>query len=120
MKILVAEDDQAIAEVVELILQNDGHEVLKVDNEKSLFSSLSQNPQLILLDISLGGSNGGEITKKIKKDTNYSLIPLIIVSANSDTEMIAHNSGADGFLLKPFDMDDLLNLVASYSAKPLA
>ncbi|CAN5184943.1 N/A [soil metagenome] len=114
MKVLVGEDDVAIAEVVGIILESNGHEVIHADDEKTFTSSLSQSPDLILLDVALGGSNGGDITKKVKKDPNHSSIPLIIVSANSDTEKIASTSGADGFLLKPFEMEDLLTLVDTY------
>lgn len=115
MKVLVGEDDSAIAEVVDVILSEAGHEVIKAPTEKSFHQSLSKKPQIILLDISLGGADGGVIASSLKKNPKYSSIPLIIMSANTDTEIIANKSGANGFLLKPFDMDDLLELVSSYS-----
>ena len=120
MRILIGEDDKAIAEVVTIILQNEGHAVIHAVDEKTLRSYLSQKPELILLDVGLGGADGGEIAKNLKKNATYRKIPLIIISANSDTKKIAKDSGADGFLLKPFDMDDLLSLVTSHSPKPLS
>ncbi len=115
MKILVGEDDQAISEVVKIILEGEGHQVISATDAKQFQSSLSQKPQLILLDIALGGADGGKITQKLKKDSSFQSIPLIIMSANTNTEKIANDSGADGFLLKPFEMDQLLAVVKSYA-----
>jgi len=116
MKILVAEDDESIAEVMTLILSENGHNVITASDEKTFLSSVSQNPHLILLDISLSGVSGAHLTKRMKKDPTYSAIPIIIVSANTDTAEIAKKSGADGFLLKPFDLDQLLELVTTHTA----
>ncbi len=116
MTILLAEDDEAIAEVVTIILSDNGHTVLHSPDEKSFFKNLSAQPHLILLDISLSGANGATIAKKIKSDSKVSNIPLIMVSANTNTKEIAKKSGADGFLLKPFDLDELLDLVSKHTA----
>lgn len=116
MKVLVGEDDKAIAEVVSIILTGEGHEVIHVSDEKSLTDSLAKKPQLILLDIGLGGADGGVIAARLKSDKAYRSIPIIIMSANDQTETVAKKSGADGFLLKPFEIDDLTKVVASYSS----
>ncbi len=116
MTILLAEDDESIASVVTLILTENGHSVLLAGDEKSFHQHLSQKPQLILLDISLQGASGATLAKKVKNDPSLSQIPLIMVSANSNTKEIARKSGADGFLLKPFDLDELLDLVAEHTA----
>lgn len=116
MKILVGEDDESIATVVTMILSENGHTVIHASDEKSFLKNLSQEPQLVLLDISLNGANGGAIAKKMKRDPKVSRIPIIIVSANGDTKEIAKKSGADGFLLKPFDLDQLLDVVAAHTS----
>lgn len=115
MRILVGEDDEAIAEVIRIILSEEGHEILPATDEKTFLTQLKNKPQLILLDVSLGGADGGQLTKKIKKNSAQQNIPIIIVSANSQIESIAKDSGADGFLLKPFEIDQLQSLVSSYT-----
>lgn len=115
MRILVAEDDGAIIDVMRIILEGEGHEVLHGTTEKEVMTLISQKePQLVFLDIALGTEDGGKITSLIKKSFTSHYLPIIIVSANTQTEKIATRHGADGFLLKPFDIEELLALVAKY------
>ncbi len=114
-KVLLAEDDDGIIQVVTMILENEGYTVLTAENEKEVMQLLEKDlPGLVLLDVGLGGSNGGEIAKKIKHSEKTRDLPVLIVSANSETQEIATASGADGFLLKPFDIDILINTVKKY------
>jgi CheY-like chemotaxis protein len=73
---------------------------------------VERQPDLLLLDIWMSGLDGREICKALKLQDHTKHIPIILVSANRDTEQIAHDAGADDFLNKPFDMDDLLRKVA--------
>lgn len=115
MRILIAEDDGAIIDVMRIILERAGHEVLHATNEKDIMTlTTEKEPQLLFLDISLGADDGGKITTRIKKSFTQYYLPIIIISANTQTAKIARKSGADGFLLKPFDIDELLNLVDKY------
>lgn len=115
-RILLAEDDEAIIEVVKLILEQDGFAITVAENEEEVHKILKrQLPDLILLDIWLSGNDGGKIAKTLKADKEISSIPIVMISANNDTEKIAKESGADDFLLKPFDIDDLLRIVRKYS-----
>ena len=115
-KILIAEDDRAILDVVKLLLENEGYEILISENEASVYELLVKNhPSLILLDIWLGGSDGGKIARQLKSQTSTKDIPVVMMSANNETEKITKASGADDFLLKPFNIDDLLHVVKKYS-----
>jgi DNA-binding response OmpR family regulator len=114
-KILVAEDDRAILEVVKIILEQEGYDTLFADREELIRNIIrNQKPDLILLDIWLGGSDGGKIAKSIKNDKQTKHIPIIMISANNETEKITKEAGADGFLLKPFNIDDLLQIVRKH------
>lgn len=114
-KILVAEDDRAIMEVVKIILEQEGYETTFADKEDVIFKIIKeQKPDLMLLDIWLGGSDGGKIAKTIKTDKQTKHIPIIMISANNETEKITHEAGADAFLLKPFNIDDLLSIVRKH------
>jgi DNA-binding response OmpR family regulator len=114
-KILIAEDDKAIIDVVKIILENDGFEVFTADHSKKVHEIIKQhNPDLILMDIWLFGEDGGEIAKSIKSKSQTKAIPLILMSANNETEKITKEVGANDFLLKPFDIDDLLHIVRKH------
>lgn len=111
-KILVAEDDQSILEVIKIILEGEGYSIVSTDDRDTFFRLVDEHkPSLILLDIWLSGHDGGKIAKHLKADSKNKHIPIIMISANNDTPLITKQAGADGFLLKPFDIDDLLEKV---------
>jgi DNA-binding response OmpR family regulator len=68
-------------------------------------------PDLLLLDIWVGGNDGRDVAKRIKSDERTSSVPIIILSANLTTPQIAKQVKADDFILKPFDVDHLLAVV---------
>ena len=113
-KILIADDNPAILEAVSLILEDVGYETYTVSDDKIIKQIVSIKPDLILLDIWLSGQDGREICKTLKNRNDTKNIPIIMISANKDTSIIAKEAGANDFLEKPFDMDDLLTKVASY------
>lgn len=114
-KILIAEDDKAIIEVVKIILENEGYLILATDREEAIHEALKkESPDLILLDIWLSGEDGGKIAKYLKEKKETKHIPIVIMSANNETEKITKDAGADDFLLKPFNIDDLLYIVKKY------
>ena len=110
-KILVTDDDPAILEVITMILEDAGYEVKTIDNQNTEKYAEEYLPDAILLDIWMGGVDGRNICKKLKSKKNTAHIPIIIISANKDTEMIAKAAGADGYIKKPFELNDILVLV---------
>ncbi|MGI8419522.1 MAG: response regulator transcription factor [Candidatus Levyibacteriota bacterium] len=114
-KILIAEDDKAIIEVVRIILENEGYEVHQASQGAYVFAAIKEHsPDLILLDIWLYGEDGGQIARAIKGEPTTNGIPLVMMSANNETEKITKESGADDFLLKPFNIEDLLYIVRKH------
>jgi DNA-binding response OmpR family regulator len=107
-KIYVADDDPAILEVIELVLEDAGFEVETSTDGLSILQERSDFPDLILLDIRMSGTNGGDICRSLKEERKTRHLPVILVSANKDLEDIARNCGADAVIAKPFDIDDLL------------
>lgn len=110
-KILVTDDDPAILEVITMILEDAGYEVKTIDNRNTEKYAEEYLPDAILLDIWMGGVDGRNICKKLKSKKNTAHIPIVIISANKDTEMIAKAAGADGYIKKPFELNDILVLV---------
>lgn len=113
--ILVAEDDKAIIEVVKIILENEGYSVLMVDQGAQIYKALEEETiDMILLDIWLFGEDGAQIAKQVKANAHSKHIPIIMMSANNETEKITKEVAAEGFLLKPFNIDDLLSIVRKH------
>lgn len=116
--VLVIDDDEGILEVVKIILEDRGYKVETVQDSSMITGVIDKKlPQLILLDIWMSGIDGQEITRTLKKDALTSHIPIILMSANQETEKIAKATGADGFITKPFDIDHLALLVKYYIKK---
>lgn len=115
-RILIAEDDEAILEVLKSILEGEGYQTFCPRTERGIQEVIhNDKPLLILLDVWLSGHDGGKIAKDLKADSETQHIPVIIMSANNKTKEIAKTVGADGFLLKPFTIDELLEVVRKYS-----
>jgi CheY-like chemotaxis protein len=112
--ILVVDDDDGIIEVVRIILEGEGYQV-RANMDGNLHHILTDDlPDLILLDVLIAGIDGREICQSLKKHDRTHSIPVIMLSAHSDAHKIAEDSGADGFLEKPFDVDMLIDIVARH------
>lgn len=116
-KVLVADDDPSILEVIELMLTEEGYEVITAVDGEAIYKMEKDFPDLMLLDIWMSGMDGRDICRHVKGQELTKDIPVIMVSANKDTAQIAQEAGADDFLAKPFEMDDLLAKVAQYTNK---
>lgn len=107
-KILVADDDPAIVEATTLILEEFGYNVDSTVDGETIYKMEKDFPDLLLLDIWMSGQDGREICKFLKKDTITKHIPIIMISASRDIKQSATEAGADDFLAKPFNMNDLI------------
>ena len=108
-RIHILEDDQEIRNVIEILLKEEGFEL----QLSSSFSELKKNiqnamPDLFLLDVMLPDGNGAEICKDLKTDLFTKHIPIIVMSAQNNSEQKAIDAFADDYISKPFDIDDVL------------
>ena len=114
-KILVIDDELAILEFLQELLELEGYSVVAIDKaeyvEKLPNGSL---PDLILLDVLLSGKDGREIVKYLKGQEETRHIPVIMFSAHPSAEETTGAAGADDFVAKPFDFDELLEKVAHF------
>lgn len=116
-KIYIADDDPAILEIISMILEDRGFEVETSNNGKSIEQKTEEYPDLVMLDIRMSGISGGDICKHLKTNPRTKSIPVVLISANRDIEKIAQESGANGYLPKPFDVDDLLDVANRFIVK---
>ncbi len=114
-KILVADDDPAILEVITLMLEDAGHDVTTSVNGETVEKVHGVLPDLILLDIWMSGMDGRDVCKHLRAQQKTKHIPIIMISANRDAKAIALDAGANDFLAKPFEMNRLLSMVEKYA-----
>ncbi|WP_457269141.1 response regulator transcription factor [Pedobacter sp. UYEF25] len=118
-KILVVDDDQEVLETLELILELGGFEVSGLDNGEEIFERIAYfEPDLILLDISLGHIDGRLLCEQLKASDATSYIPILLISGLYQADEISSlQHGQDDFLSKPFQMDVLLEKLAAILSK---
>lgn len=113
-KILIADDDPAILDAVSLLLQDEGYDVVTTVDGATVVTMLEEKPNILLLDIWMSGQDGRDICRLLKSQRQTKDTPIIMISANRDTETIAKEAGADDFLAKPFDIDELLEKIKKF------
>lgn len=116
-KILIADDDQGILDSTKLLLEYEGYEVMTASDGETVKELKDNLPDLILLDIWLSGTNGTEIAHSLLANKATKHIPIIIFSANHDIEQIAKNANVSDFLIKPFDIGDMVAKIQKYLPK---
>jgi putative two-component system response regulator len=110
-RILIVDDDPGIARLLGMLLTRDGYLVqVAADAEAALAGVAAHTPDLILLDVRFPGGDGFSLCQKLKRDTATRLTPVILVTGLSDREsrIKGRQAGADDFLTKPVDSEELL------------
>ncbi len=113
-KILVIEDDKDIRDTIVYVLEEEGYEVIASEDAKILKKLNVLSPDLILLDNWLtdwkSDANGQQLSKGLKDDPATNHIPVVIISAVSNLKEIAEAGLANGYLKKPFDLTELIDI----------
>jgi len=110
-RILIADDDAAMRELLQTILEHHDFEALAVPSGEALIRAATQRqPDLIMLDIMMPGMDGLEALRQLRNDTRTSHLPMILLTSlqNMDDEIIGFESGADDYIAKPFDTDAIV------------
>lgn len=117
-RILIVDDDISIVESLKYVFEDAGFAV-ETHKDGSFVKKLfnGSRPDAILLDYWLPGENGGEITKKLKMKKDTMNIPVIIISASYNIRELVKDAGADDFVPKPYDIDELINTVERHLPK---
>ena len=111
-RILVVDDDVDILSVMEILLSMKGFVVEVTTKGESTFSKIdSFQPDLILLDVLISGTDGRVICKQLKINEETRSIPVIMFSAHPGAAATISDYGADDFISKPFDVNHLLQKV---------
>lgn len=114
--ILVVEDDPQVARLITLVLQRNGwtSEVV-ADGQTALDRAREARPMLIFADLTIRGMGGEALCSALKSLPETRDIPYVVVSGDRDIAEKARICGADDFMGKPFEFDDLIRLVDKYA-----
>jgi two-component system response regulator MtrA len=107
-RILVVDDDTALAEMIGIVLRTEGFEPsFCADGGEALAAFQQSKPDLVLLDLMLPGKNGIEVCSEIRAESG---VPIIMLTAKSDTADVVRGleSGADDYVVKPFNPKELV------------
>ena len=109
-KILVAEDEKQIADMIAFKLTNSGHEVIRAqDGEQAMELAKRDVPDLIMLDAMMPGIGGFEVLRRLKADSALRSVPVIMVTAKGHERDVLSGlrGGAVDYVVKPFSLKEL-------------
>ena len=111
-KILVLDDDTDIGTMIKMMLEYKGYSVTvfeRADQAAELLGNAGVD--LVIMDMLLSGVNGTDLCAELKKNVSTAHIPVIMISAHPNAKEICLQAGADEFMSKPFDMQDVLSRI---------
>ncbi len=119
--VLIVEDDADIRDALAEILRDEGYEVVGAGHGQDALTHLrgGGRPALILLDLMMPVMNGWQFREAQVADATLAAIPVVVISADGAAAREAVHIGADAFLQKPIELEELLVTVARYCPAPL-
>lgn len=115
-KLLLVEDDTALAELVEYRFRGEGYDVRTTDDgDEALLLAAEDTPDLVLLDWMIGGTSGIEVCRRLRRNKSTAHVPIIILTARSDEDdrVRGLETGADDYVTKPFSPRELIARVGA-------
>ena len=113
-RILTIDDSKTIRDMLMLTLSDAGFEVLQaVDGQDGVDMLESERVDVIITDINMPRMNGYEVIRHLRSDPDHKSTPILVLTTESDTEKkgLARDAGATGWMVKPFDPDQLVATV---------
>ena len=109
IKIIICDDNQDNLDVLEMLLGQEGYSVIKENNSTQIIQKIrEQSADILLVDLWMPVICGDDIIKIIRTDSKLNKLPIIAFSASHDGEHIALKAGADYYISKPFDIDQMI------------
>ena len=115
-RVLVADDDAATRTLIDMALQEAGYDcVVAADGKAALEQARATRPDLVVLDVGMPLLTGDEVHRELRRDPRTRYIPVVFVTAQRTTAAVAARlrNGADDYVAKPFDIDELVARIAS-------
>jgi two-component system phosphate regulon response regulator PhoB len=115
-KLLLVEDDAALAELLEYRFESEGYKVrVTPDGDEALVMAAEDAPDLVILDWMIEGTSGIEVCRRLRRDKSLGHVPIIMLTAREpeDDRVRGLDTGADDYLTKPFSPRELLARVSA-------
>jgi DNA-binding response OmpR family regulator len=119
-KIMIVDDEVDLVETVRFPLEMEGFNVMvSYNGEDALNKAREESPDLIILDLMLPKLDGYKVCRLLKFDEKYKHIPILMLTAKTQDKdkILGTETGANEYITKPFEMDDLLEKVKTYLNK---
>ncbi len=114
--VLVVDDDVSIVNTVSAVLVDEGYEVATASDGRAALNELAQElPSLVLLDMRMPVMDGWQFAQEVKR--RGLVVPIVVMTAAQDAARWAGEIGADGYVAKPFDIDDLIEAVERHQRR---
>ena len=116
-RILVVDDEPPLLDLLGDVLWDAGYTVITASDGKAALQTVTREaPHLVLMDVMMPGLNGRETARAMRAEANGAAIPIVLMSAA--VTLAPLDAGVSGFVPKPFDLDELLDLIARLLAGP--
>jgi CheY-like chemotaxis protein len=114
-KVFVFDDNADILDLCTIILEDAGYDIKTSSTSNNIIDQvMAYTPDIIFMDNWLPDVGGIDATRALKKHGTLKNIPVIYFSANNDVESLAQQAGADGYLSKPFDIQELEDIIRKH------
>ncbi len=113
--ILVLDDDPDICIMIKMVLDYYGYDAMDAENEENARKIISSNHvDLLIMDMLLSGVDGTDICRELKQDKETSSLPILMFSAHPTAKETCLDAGADDFISKPFEMNDMMDKISFF------
>lgn len=114
--VAVLDDDQSILDIVSLVLAEASFKVQAFSDPQKFIQQMEQTPaDVVIVDIFIDGTDGRRVCRDLKSRSRTSQMPVLLMSADHYVGELAQSAGADAWIEKPFDIDELVNIVERYA-----
>jgi DNA-binding response OmpR family regulator len=111
--ILVIDDDLDIGRMIKMLLEYKGYSVTVLEKTEQASEIIRNNQtDLVIMDMLLSGVNGIDVCARFKKDHTIAHIPVIMISAHPDAKKICLEAGANDFISKPFEINEIFSRIS--------
>lgn len=116
-RIIIADDDPAIQDVLGVVLKPTGNEATTFTGATEIFNNQFSEPDIFIIDRQLQNSDGLDVCRFLKNREQFACTPVILFSAGGKLHEMAKKAGADDFIEKPFTIKSLLQMIEKYVGK---
>lgn len=116
-RILIADDEPAVRQLLELVLRSQGYDVFVTQNGDQLVRTAQEwIPDLVIVDLMMPQMDGYEAIRQLRNDTRTAHVPMLILTARSTAEDVVtgFDTGADDYVTKPFNIPELLARIRAH------